>query len=138
MSRKTPRPLAIPTAKTFGDLFSTFTTTKDGAAAPFMFHELDYLDFARAGKTPRQATMQIDPYCSVDTRTARGSLYVGAREAVCKDVRANTIFVADDRMSWAIIVWNEREALVLCKHGKILGDVWVAIIDPKTIPALES
>jgi hypothetical protein len=82
-------------------------------------------------------SMTIGPFCSLsgfDTPDGMLGLSVLPHDAVVEAVKEHTIIVDKDSMSWEIIRWDGSRALVLCKHGTIIGDVWLAVIDPSTVP----
>jgi hypothetical protein len=82
-----------------------------------------------------EGQMAISPYCSVDMlRRERSALSVVPRLAVIESLQKHTIIVEHDTMSWEVIEWPGNAALVRCRHSLIIGDVWVAIIDARTVP----
>lgn len=131
-----PKPLKMPFAMAWGDLF------EDGAV-PWDHATMS----ARNGSRPRTAPdpqivdgNEVGPFCWVklDQIGRRGqSLAVRARREVLDAVRHR--FVSnDDRMSWQVIAHKHSgRALVILKFGQISGGVWVAYIDPATIPHQE-
>lgn len=61
-------------------------------------------------------------------------------------VMRHTVFIADDTMNFEVIEWgagrgpldgapiSTGQALLQCKHSRILGSVWIAKLDVATIP----
>ena len=66
--------------------------------------------------------------------TAAVSLDITITPQAIEAIGRNTIHVDDDTMNLEIIVWDDGRALVTAKHGKIIGEVWLAFIDASTIP----
>jgi len=102
----------------------------------------DYLgDIPRVLRTPRDksvgqppnAVMYIGPYCTLPGHVGAAVEPTGA---CINAIVLNTIGVAGDSISFEVIIWDDREALVVAKHGQIFSDIWVAIIDPATIPSM--
>jgi len=121
------RKCIFPSANTFQDLFETakvWEGTRRGGE-PTKPHTWTY-----AGED-----MLIGPYCSI--RESYDSLAVRARDKVIDTIKRHTIHVDNDSMSFEIIHWDEDRALVLCSHSVIIGSVWLAIIDPSTVPVFE-
>jgi hypothetical protein len=98
--------------------------------------------YASGTMAPRKGN-EIGPYCTVDTRQigAEGprGLAVRATDAVLAAV-APRIVTPDDSLSFQVIVHGRRDdgreprALVVLEHGYIIGDHWLAYVDPATIP----
>ena len=55
------------------------------------------------------------------------------------DDRAKAAFEStiglDDGLFFELIQWDDKEAVILMSHNKIIGSRWLAVIDPSTIPA---
>lgn len=137
MTNEDTRRVILPAIKDFKDLFPIWNRCKAMAPPTYVVEGPDYAAQVLQHKKNARAKMYIESYCHLHMEDYRDSIWVGAHRAIYKTVANNTILVAGDRMSFEIIQWNDRQALVLCKHGRILGDVWLAIIDPKTIPHVE-
>lgn len=78
---------------------------------------------------------ELGPYCHVEARGGRWALDVRPTDAVVEAV-AERIMTPDDRLSFRIIEHAESGwALVIAQqHGQILGDHWLAYVDPTGIP----
>jgi hypothetical protein len=76
----------------------------------------------------------IGPFLTVSGRdTDRRSYAVKPSAAVVSWLGSNLV-VKGDRIYFEVIVRSPSSALVVAKHNKILGDRWLALIDPSTIP----
>jgi hypothetical protein len=90
----------------------------------------------------RTCTMVVDTYCHISSTPDSGvemeprNERVEAKQKVVQAIAANTIVVPRDRLTFRVIIWDKNRALVMCQHSTILADVWLAIIDPATIPGV--
>lgn len=125
MARYLARPLALPSITRFEQLFRP--AAKDARGVRIGAPDYDI----RTGRT-RQAYMTIGPFLSI--RPGYESLGVRPREPVIDAIVRGTISVAYDVMSFEITVWDPTAAVVIASHSKIIGSVWLAVIDPLTIP----
>lgn len=134
----------MPEAKAWGDLFTATRAWCTGKEDPPITVKGPCIGKAlEAKRLPNGAPdllgeMQIGHYCSV-RRINRDwySLHIEPSYEALEAVMDHTIVVEHDRMSWEIVEWQDGRALVLCHHSTILGSVWLAIIDAKTIPKEE-
>lgn len=132
---RTSRPLALPTVQTFGGLFRSWkpwpeNTYGRNAVRPAGIR-VPADELTRGGRT-RRAWMEIGPYLSIDP--GHDALAVEPRAETIEAILRNTISIAYDTMSFKAIVWDPFSALVTCEHSKIIGGVWLSVIDPVTIP----
>jgi hypothetical protein len=82
---------------------------------------------------------EIGPYCSVDLSQLGGprhrSIAVRATDAVMQAL-APRVVTPDDHISFNLIGHGDRgRVLVIAQHSYIIGDHWLAYIDPATVPA---
>lgn len=77
-------------------------------------------------------TMYIGPFCHI---SGHASFDVKAAPWVIEAIKANTVLLPDDRMSFEVIPHDNGWALVLSKHSLVSGSVWLAYIKADTIPA---
>lgn len=70
----------------------------------------------------------------VDGEKRRVYLDVEPHESTLDLVWRNTINVEHDTINFELIQWDADRALLLAHHGKIIGDVWIAVLDPRTLP----
>lgn len=59
---------------------------------------------------------------------------VHAKREIEQLVLENTIHVEYDVMNFKIIDWHDGTSLVSCNHSRILGGVWLCLLDNETIP----
>jgi hypothetical protein len=96
----------------------------------------------RDGSPDLEGSMYFSPFCRLDLRerelpeNAYG-LAIQTRVPAIEAVIKRTIIVDNDSMSWEVIEWEHNAALVLCRHSLIIGDVWVAVIDARSVPLKE-
>lgn len=120
--------ILMPDRTTWGDLFAISTTDKE-AAPPA--HTVRFKDYKN-----RAATMLLGPYCRImRDGSYNAAKYVAAHPDVAEAILNNTVWIEHETMNYSINVWPDGRALVLAEHSRILGDVWVAVIDAATIPA---
>lgn len=131
MATGTSRPIAFPDVRDFAQLFTL--TTKD--AEGDIWRGEDYN--VKTGKR-FQTSCRIGPFCGISGKGGYRHLYVKASDAVLEYIKANTIFCGSrDAITFKIVVRDDGEALVCADHNLILGSVWLALIDPSTIPEEE-
>lgn len=125
------RPLLLPNARTFQDLFATSHRYTFGEPHKFPPREIKLTD--PPADDYRQAN-EVGPFCSVKARGARWWMDVVANDAVIAAVTPR-IVTPNDALSFEIIEHADRDrALVILQHGYISGSHWLAYIDPATIP----
>jgi hypothetical protein len=77
---------------------------------------------------------EIGPFATVQPRgEKRRSIAVRATDATIAAMTP-VIVTPDDHLSFEIIEHADGRALVLASHGYIIGSIWLAYIDPATIP----
>lgn len=124
------RQVMMPLATRWLDLFNSEEVTPLGKLCP-----------AAHVERVNGKAMAVSSFMSVSGFNGRLYFRVSPKPETIKAVLANTVFVEDDRMNWECIVWdhpeydqNGTEALVLCQHSLIIGNVWLARIQASTIP----
>jgi hypothetical protein len=90
-------------------------------------------DSSHARRKPL-ADCPIGPFCSFRGTKEHRASFVLARPEVYERVKASTIHIPWDTMSFEVIVRDDATALVVCNHSKIIGGCWLALIDASTIP----
>lgn len=79
--------------------------------------------------------MYVGPYITIERQ---GQAHFGGWAKVSREfaerVVRQTIVSDYDTMSWEVIEWPDNQALVLAKHGQIIGSVWVACVHADTLP----
>jgi hypothetical protein len=89
----------------------------------------------RHGKRDDPGPMCMSSYASVSGVHRRVSLDTTLTPQAIEAIGKNTIHIDDDTMNVEVIVWDDGRALVVATHGRIIGSVWLALIDAMTIPA---
>lgn len=130
----------LPLLSTWAEIFAEWTTDKDKAPKAHTFPV--------EGSNPRRPeACTIGPYMMAKyadgTQTINGftstkyrdgsAVYVRLNDDIARQVFQSTIGIPD-QMHFQLIEWNDREAVIICSHGQIIGSRWVAVIDPATIP----
>lgn len=133
--RRTPsRPLALPDVRDFGELFSRWAPWPSGIRVtspipPVRVPAAD-VDF-RTGRE-RRAHMEIGPYLSV--QPGFHSFAVAPTSRTVEAIQNRTLSIAYDTISFEVILWDFYDALVVAAHNRIIGSVWLAVVDPLTVP----
>lgn len=88
--------------------------------------------------------MEISSFCTVEMKNAdpdedtrnydRRFLQVKVPPAVLDKVFQSTVCIEYDQMYWQVIDWGNGKSLVTCSHNKIIGSVWLAVIETSSIP----
>lgn len=124
------RKLAFPNAKKFDDLFAEYSFDKETAPASVTF-DFDDCD----SMTDPAITMTIGPFCCIRGNDVEyRSMWVAAKEEVIEHIKSSAVMIADDTMDFKIVIRDSGEALVCVDHNRIIGGLWLALIDPETIP----
>jgi hypothetical protein len=134
----------LPLVSEWAEVFSAWTLDKDKAPASHSFPIPNDRNHPNTSGYPctigpymmaeyADGTQTINGYTS--TKYRHGSaVYVRLIDDVARQVFESTIGISD-QMHFKMIEWNDREAVIICEHGQIIGSRWVAVIDPSTIPA---
>lgn len=157
-----PKPLLMPDARTFADVLDYLgewnheTMSHHAGELPLRNNRpaARYLpacgaaaewvrgiaDVGGLPADPPGARNEIGPYCSVDLSQLGGPRFRGiavrATDAAMEAVSARGIVTPDDHLSFQVIGHQGTgRALVILSHGYISGSMWLAYIDPATIPA---
>lgn len=130
-----PKPLALPDVRDFRDLYEI--------VRPWDFETMNH----RNGVRPHPELVpdpvkigigraEISPFCSVDIDAQHGHLAVVAKEIVVEAVKGR---VFDDTVLSTKVILHPRNnrALVVLDHQNILANIWLAYIDPTTVPTTE-
>lgn len=91
------------------------------------------------GKPARQVSVEVGPYCNISRQPtkARYGLAVTPKQVVLDELRG--WMMGDPNESWSFEVIDHGEvALVIANNSLAITGVWLAYIDPATIPAPES
>lgn len=127
-----PRRKLLPDLQKFDDIFSSW---KD---------ETDLISTNRCFAKATKDKMAFSTFCPVEF--ARQPILPHERQWVTRyyQVRAkreiehlileNTIHVEYDVMNFKVIDWRDGTSLVTCDHSRILGGVWLCLLDNETIP----
>lgn len=149
-----PKPLHMPEARTFAEVLDYLGEWDHKT----MTHYAGELPEGHRRPEPRyipevspQATAwerrawrhdgrnEIGPYCSVDLSQLDGPRHRGiAVRATDATIAALTpaIVTPDDHISFEVIGHKGTgRALVTAQHGYIIGSIWLAYIDPASVPA---
>lgn len=129
--------IAFPELKSFDDLFEkNFSFDKETGPSPYKWQlTSDTNSFATV-----QRSNDIGPYCAVDSPRGHDALYVQAKDFVIEYITKEMLFLDYDSLYYQIVFRRHadgsdaNEALVCVKHNNIIGDRWLALIDPKTVP----
>lgn len=123
-----PKRLLLPDARSFTDVLTyigewdtSWTMTVEGQRV-----------------APRPVLVEgneVGPFCTTRNFPRRHrSLAVHPTEAVVAAL-AERVVTSDDHMHFELVLHPHHDrALVIASHGHIIGDHWLAYIDPSTIP----
>ena len=134
MARRLSRPLALPSVRRFDQLFTSWRPWVSNLSARAERPRgipIPAVDHDKRGR-PLRRFMEIGPYLTISP--GHHSFAVTASELTVEAIRRGTISIAYDTISFEVIVWDPTEALVVAKHGQIIGSVWLAVVDPLTVP----
>lgn len=90
----------------------------------------------RLGRLDRPEPMRLSSFMRIDGNRKRSDVYLDVKlttQAV-ETIGNNTIHIDNDTISVKVILWDDERALVVADHNQIIGGVWLAIIDARTIP----
>lgn len=144
-------PLYMPHATTFDEILeyhgewdlSWHTSTVDPemrgpAAVPVMPRYLP--EIAPSASAHERSTWHRDgrnvigPYCNVrGFDPDRRSIAVRATDATMEALAAR-IVTPDDAISFEVIRQSTGRTLVLASHSYIIGSIWLAFVDPESVP----
>jgi hypothetical protein len=113
------RAIALQDINSFNEVFETYTFDQIKKPNKLMVH------------TNGKDNMHIGSFCILPDKT---SIWVRPTWPAFEAIKNNTIFIQNEEMFFEIIKWDEKRALILCRYNTIVGSVWLAIIDPNTIP----
>jgi hypothetical protein len=130
-----PRPLLLPEVRDFTELLTFVrgwdhrTMSHTGGVVP------------RPEMVPQPVMIgqnELGPYCSFRNDVPNHRDHSGCA-VVATDLTVSVIepriVTDDDHLSFQVIYHKDRDrCLVIAKHGYIIGDHWLAYIDPATIP----
>lgn len=85
----------------------------------------------RSGR-PKMAWMNVGPHLSV--RPGYASFAVRPSNETMEAIRTGTLAVPYDTISFQVIVRAPDEALVTANHSRILGNLWLGLVEPVTVP----
>lgn len=126
-----------PLISEWGELFASYTLDETCKPAPHTFkiegerHPCTIGPWMRTEFANSQQT--INGYTSPRYRMGP-YVYVRMHEDRARAAFEDTIGIVDG-LSFRLIQWNDREAVVILEHSCIIGSRWLAVIDPNTIPA---
>lgn len=132
MEERNGRPLYLSERRTWGDLFEAWTFDKAKAPAPLVAN--------LPGIGPKDTErMEVGPYCSIHRQQgepAYSAAWVRIQPAAWAELleRRGVLGIEHERMHFEVIVYDEREALVILSHGVIIGSAWLSMIDASTVP----
>lgn len=130
------RNIMLPDVKDFGQLFTRANLIKDlGQYRSQIVRAWFFLDKNLSGKT-FTAVAECTSFCNVSGKGIRYSLDVSPTRDVLSIIENNMIMSDCYRYSFSVYIWNKREALVVCNYNLIIGSCYLAVVNPKTIPAL--
>lgn len=89
------------------------------------------------GKRDLPRPMELSSFSTVNVIPSgrRVHLDLTLTPQAVEKIYANTLHIDDDTMNAEFFVYDDGTALVTVRHGKIIGEVWLARIDASTIPA---
>lgn len=128
-------PLLFPNLTVFEQLFEQWSFDQDAKPEPYSYavQPVTYTDRERG-------PMKIGPYLTAEMgkagtgRVGHESLWVRAHQVVADVIHGYTVHLNGDTLSFHVIAWNADQALVIAQHSLILGDIWLAVIHPSTVP----
>ena len=132
------RPLVLPRVRSFHELFSEWAPWEVGyppTPSPIPAVRVPAEDTDRRGRR-RRAFMEIGPFFRV--YPLYHALAVRPSDRTLFALDRHTISIAYDTISFESIVWDLDGALTIAKHSQIIGETWLAVIDPLSIPNLFS
>ena len=130
------RPLLMPDARSFADVL-----TLRGEWS----HARGYVPPCEPVRLPAGGAdrNEIGPFGVIETLDGTGprrrAVALEPTAAALDAIAARGLVTPDDHLSWAIIIHPARDdrpsrALVILEHGAIIGSLWLAYVDPETIP----
>lgn len=126
--------LLFPNVTRWEQLFEQWTTDKTQAPAPYVILGVPADDYE--GRYRRDP--QIGPFMTLDMAkvggTRYGSAWVRARMEVHYGLHQEMLMMRGDTISYQVIAWDDKRAVVTAQYSQILGSHWLAIIDPESIP----
>ena len=145
------RPLLMPDARSFADVL---TLRGEWSHARGYVPPCEPVRMPAGGKggeiiaaligppDPRDRN-EIGPFGVIETLDCTGprrrAVALEPTPAALEAIAARGLVTSDDRLSWQIIIHPARDdrpsrALVILSHGAIIGSLYVAYVDPATIP----
>lgn len=130
--RQLARSLGLPDVRSFDALFDRWIEWNDLLApAPIAGVEVPATDYTRSGR-PIRTVMTIGPFLSV--KPGRSVFAIEPSRLTLEAITSGTVSIPYDTISFATIVWDPTAALVVATHAKIIGSVWLAVVEPATVP----
>lgn len=144
--------LANPNVRTFGECFDSFEEWRlfdkkykptiepvwitGRAIATELYDDVKAIFRGeRRNRHHPERSMSVGPFCS---RRDGGSMAVKCSPWVIDAIKAKTIIVPHDRMSFEIVDHDNGWSLVIAQHSQICGNVWLAYIRTETIPSFKT
>jgi hypothetical protein len=126
-----------PLIDRWDELFSAYSLDKATAPAAHTFKVQGERDPCTIGPYMRteyaHGTQTVNGYTS--PKYLHGpTVYVRLHDDRAQAAYDSTIGMADG-LYFQLIQWNADEAVIILNHNQIIGSRWLAVIDPRTIPA---
>ena len=126
--------LLFPNVTSWDQLFQVWTTDKAHAPVPYIVYGVEATTYPEN----QRRDPQIGPYMTLDTArcggTRYGSAWVRGRDELHRALVSEMLCMRGDTISYNVVAWDRQRAIVVAHYSLILGDHWIAIIDPETIP----
>jgi len=121
-----------PEWRRFSDLFTGARPwSSENQSRPLMRLESDiYQNSYRRGRD----RMTVTGYCAVLGPPGHRSLEVTGLTPELQELLKNLVGVIDNDAMHFEIIWRGDTALVTANHNRIIGNYWLAEIDPTTVP----
>lgn len=124
------RKIEFPEISTFREIFSAHDEILD--LGTYKSHTTRTWTFpADRGET---AEMWLSSFAHVSARGETRYFDVNASAEILAFIDEEMIRVEWDTLNFEIIRWDDGFSLVVVKHGKIIGDRWLAVIRTDSIP----
>lgn len=123
------RPVALPELKRFDDIFYSVSAWAD--VKP------EYRDTPLLTLKSGKENMKVGRYISCTPVDKRASMCADSVNPVVLDkISERALVVNDDMMYWSVVFRSNGTALILCKYNRIIGSIWVAVVDSSTVPSV--
>lgn len=132
--RRLSRPLALPHVRDFAELFDRWLPWPAGirVTSPIPAVRVPAIEYSSRTGRERRAYMEIGPFLSITP--GHHSFAVRPSARTIEAIQGRTLAIAYDTVSFEVILWDLYDALVVASHGRIIGSVWLAVVDPLTVP----